>query len=137
MLPLVVAPRGGTLPGGITVQRSLGATRSVEFDAVLMGGCPLPAADAVASRDSKAAELEDRAEGVSVDPRVQLLLQECFRHAKAIGAWGAGADALVAAGLTTDAPGVVVDDEPADVLAAVQELMGAHRVWDRFDATLA
>ena len=112
MVPLVVAPRGGTLPGGIAVQRSLDATRSVEFDAVLVGGSPV------------------------ADPRVQLLLQECFRHAKAIGAWGAGAEVLAAAGISDDARGIVVADDPAGALPALQELMGAHRVWDRFEAGL-
>jgi catalase len=113
MVPLVVGPRGGTLPGGIVVQRSLDATRSVEFDAVLVGASPV------------------------TDPRVQLLLQECFRHAKAIGAWGAGSDVLAAAGISNDARGIVVADGPADALSALQELMGHHRVWERFEAALA
>jgi catalase len=110
MVPLVVAPRGGTLPGGITVQRSLDATRSVEFDAVLVGGSPV------------------------ADPRVQLLLQECFRHAKAIGAWGSGSDVLAGAGVSAEAPGIAVADSAADAVAALRELMGSHRVWERFES---
>ena len=47
-------------------------------------------------RDSKAGE--DGAP--ALDPRVALLLQECFRHAKAIGAWGAGREALELGGRT-------------------------------------
>jgi catalase len=35
--------------------------------------------------------------GGYADPRVVLLLTEAFRHAKAIGAWGFGTDALDAA----------------------------------------
>jgi catalase len=132
-VPLVVAPRGGTLPGGIAVQRSLGATRSVEFDAVLLGGSPAVAPDALAARDSK---VGDPDAGPGLDPRVQLLLQECFRHAKVIGAWGAGSDALAAAGVSLDAPGIVVADGPMAALTAVQELMGAHRVWERFEPSL-
>ena len=56
MVPLVVSPVGGTLPNGMAVQRTLGATRSVEFDAVIVTGRPSPGADARASRDSKADE---------------------------------------------------------------------------------
>ena len=77
------------------MQRTFGATRSVEFDAVLLAGSPPPAPDAVVARDSKAGE--DGAP--QLDPRVVLLLQECFRHAKAIGAWGSGVAALEAAGV--------------------------------------
>ena len=32
----------------------------------------------------------------------------------------------------SDGAGVVTGDDPADVLAQVQELLGAHRVWERF-----
>jgi catalase len=41
MVPLVVAPHGGKLPDGIVVQRGFGATRSVEFDAVILAGGPV------------------------------------------------------------------------------------------------
>jgi catalase len=133
MLPLVVAPHGGTLPNGMAVQRSFGATRSVEFDAVVLAGSPAPAADAVAARDSKAGENG----GPALDPRVVLLLQESFRHAKAIGAWGAGTDALTAAGIDPDATGVVVVGSAGEVLGKLQPLLSAHRVWDRFDPVLS
>ena len=129
MLPLVVAPHGGMLPNGLAVQRALGATRSVEFDAVVLAGSPAPAADAVAIRDSKPGE----ARGPALDPRVTLLLHECFRHAKAIGAWGAGADALTVAGIPDDAPGVVVGDGATEVFAEVHTLLGGHRVCERFE----
>ena len=131
LLPLVVAPHGGTLPNGMAVQRSLGATRSVEFDAVILAGSP-PGADAVQARDSKA----DEAAGPVWDPRVSLLLQECFRHAKVIGAWGAGAGALPAAGIESDAVGVVVGDTAVAVFDEVHTLLGSHRVWDRFETVL-
>ena len=49
---------------------------------------PLPA------RDAKAGAAAPR----RVDPRVLLLVEEAFRHAKAIGAWGAGVAVLDAAG---------------------------------------
>ncbi len=132
MVPLVVAPHGGKLPDGTTVQRTFAATRSVEFDAVLLAGSPVPAADALAVRDSKAGE--DREP--QLDPRVVLLLQECFRHAKAIGAWGAGVSALEHAGVAVSA-GVFTGDDPAAVFAEVHAALGAHRVWERFDTVLS
>ena len=131
MVPLVVAPQGGKLPDGTTVQRTFGATRSVEFDAVLLAGSPPPAPDAVVARDSKAGE--DGAP--QLDPRVVLLLEECFRHAKAIGAWGSGVAALEAAGVP-DSPGVVTGDDPATVFAELHTALGAHRVWERFGTVL-
>ncbi len=128
MVPLVVSPVGGTLANGMAVQRTLGATRSVEFDAVIVTGRPSPGADARAGRDSKAAEPSP----APLDPRVVLLLQECFRHAKAIGACGTGVQALDDAGLGLDSPGVVVADEATAVLTQLHELLGRHRVWERF-----
>ena len=104
-------PLGGKLPNGMAVQRTFGATRSVEFDAVLLAGSPAPGADALAGRDSKAGEPSPP----SLDPRVALLLQECFRHAKAIGACGAGVQALEVAGVTPEDTGIVAGDDPAEV----------------------
>ena len=127
MVPLVVAPHGGKLPDGTAVQRTFGATRSVEFDAVLLAGSPVPAPDALVARDSKAGQ--ESAPGL--DPRVTLMLQECFRHAKVVGAWGAGVDALDLAGIS-GAVGVVSGDDAETVFTEVHTLMGAHRVWDRF-----
>ena len=129
MVPLVIAPAGGKLPDGTTVQRTFAATRSVEYDAVLVAGSPVPGADALVVRDSKAGE--DGAP--ALDPRVVLLLQECFRHAKAIGAWGAGVSALETAGVA-GAPGVLTGTDPAAVFAELHTALGAHRVWDRFGA---
>ncbi len=128
MVPLVVSPVGGTLANGMAVQRTLGATRSVEFDAVIVTGRPSPGADTRAGRDSKAGEPSP----ASLDPRVVLLLQECFRHAKAVGACGTGVQALDDAGLGLDSPGVVVADEATAVLTQLHELLGRHRVWERF-----
>ena len=93
MVPLIVAARGGTLSNGLSVQRTFAATRSVEFDAVLVAGLPAPAPDARAPRDAKAGPSP-----TGLDPRVGLLLQEAYRHAKVVGAWGTGAEALTAAG---------------------------------------
>ena len=72
----------------------------------------------------------------AVDPRVLLMLEECYRHAKVIGAWGGGVRALDAA-RCTGAAGVVTGDDAATVFAEVQTLMSAHRVWERFPSSLA
>ncbi len=108
LVPLVIGPRGGRLPNGMVVQRALGATRSVEFDAVILAGSP------------------------ASDPRVDLLVQECFRHAKVIAAYAAGSEALGSAGIGADAPGVVVADGGVAAFTELHALLGAHRVWDRF-----
>ena len=53
---LTLGKNGGKLPTGMDIQRSFGATRSVEFDAVLLAGSPVPAPDALVGRDTKAGE---------------------------------------------------------------------------------
>jgi catalase len=120
MVPLLIAPHGGELDG-LAVQRTFLTARSVEFDALLLAACPPPAPDA-----------EPGTGGTVVDPRVATMVQETFRHAKAIGAWGGGQAALDAAGCPADAPGVVVGTDPSAVLSEVVGLLGKHRVWDRF-----
>ncbi|MCF3141107.1 catalase [Paenarthrobacter sp. AR 02] len=131
--PLVVAPVGGFLGAedgaAVAVQRTYLTARSTEFDAVIVAGSGAPAPDAAAGRDAKAG-----APSPGLDPRVVLLLTEAFRHAKAIAAWGTGATALEAAGIPADGTGVVVGDAPDAVLTPVQELLAAHRVWERFPA---
>ena len=127
MVPLVIAARGGVLPNGTAVQRTFATVRSVELDAVLVAGNPAPAPDARPARDSKA---EGRS-GAGADPRVALLLEEAYRHAKAIGAWGEGVTVLEGLGIT-GTPGVVTADDPDEVRSQVTDLLGAHRVWDRF-----
>ncbi|MGB8963006.1 MAG: catalase HPII, partial [Pseudonocardiaceae bacterium] len=89
-------------------QRTFLTARSVEFDALLIAGGPVP-----------------------LDPRVLLMLAEAFRHAKAIGGWGDAADLLGAAGCPTDAPGVVLAETPTDALSQLTDLLGTHRVWER------
>jgi len=110
----VVAPHGGFVANKRNqepVERTFLATRSVEYDAIVV-------ADGA---------------GSLTDPRIMVLLQEMFRHCKAIGAWGDGVNLLVAAGIPTDAPGVIVSD--AATAAMRKQLiiaMGMHRAWDRF-----
>jgi catalase len=131
MVPLIIAPKGGKLPGGLTVQRTYLTARSVEFDAILVAGSAAPGADAAAGRDAKAG---DPTGHPAVDPRVSMMLAEAYRHAKAIGGWDHVAHALAAAGIPEEAPGVVLGDGPA-VLEGIAELLAKHRVWERFPAT--
>ncbi|WP_422752586.1 catalase [Micromonospora sp. WMMD708] len=131
MVPLVIAAHGGTV-GDLTVQRTFATGRSVELDALLLAGVPAPAPDALPARDAKAAA----ADAAAVDPRVLLLVQECWRHAKVIGGWGAGVRVLELAGVA-GATGVVTGDSPTGVLADAQALLAAHRVWDRFPASIS
>jgi catalase len=63
---------------------------------------------------------------------VRLLLDEAFRHAKAIGGWGDAERALAAAGCDPAAAGIVLGDDPQEVCSAIAKLLAAHRVWDRF-----
>ncbi|MFC0003795.1 catalase [Micromonospora siamensis] len=131
MVPLLVAAHGGTVDG-MPVQRSFATARSVEFDALLLAGAPAPAPDALPAWDDKAG-----APGApGIDPRVLLMVQECWRHAKVIGAWGPGVAVLERAGVA-GTPGVVTSGTGGEVLDAVQRLMAAHRVWDRFPASIA
>ncbi|MFG1656990.1 catalase [Micromonospora chersina] len=131
MVPLLIAAHGGTV-GDLPVQRTFATGRSVEFDAILLAGAPAPAPDALPARDAKAGA----ADSATVDPRVLLLVEEAWRHAKAIGAWGAGADVLRQAGVA-GSPGVVTGDSGGEVFGAVQRLMSAHRVWERFPASVS
>jgi catalase len=133
IVPLVIAPSGGTLggeaDGGIPVQRTYLTARSTEFDAVIVAGSGAPADDAEQGLDAKAGD-----PGASLDPRIVLLLSEAFRHAKAIGAWGSGSAGVDAASIPDDAAGVVLGDSAGQVVPQIQELLAAHRAWERFPA---
>ena len=116
---LVIAPVGGVLSNGArqeTVDRTLLTARSIEFDAVVVAGGTTP----------------------SNDIKLVLLLQEAFRHCKAMGAWGDGTAILEEAGIPADSAGVVTADAVAksftDQLAAA---VGLHRVWERAAAVMA
>jgi catalase len=116
---LVIAPVGGVLSRGShreTTERTLLTARSIEFDALVVAG------GTTATSDIK----------------LVLLVQEAYRHAKALGAWGSGAAVLEAAGISADTPGVVTGDSVAkpfiDQLATA---VGLHRAWDRAPAAMA
>jgi catalase len=131
MVPLLIAPTGGPLDDGLVAQRTFLTARSVEFDALLLASSPPPGPDALPSLDAKAG-----APGGAVDARVVLMVQECFRHSKAIGGWGTARVALEAAGCAT-ATGVVLGDDPTTVLGKVSKLLANHRVWDRFPVSVS
>ncbi|GAB2577175.1 catalase [Paractinoplanes abujensis] len=130
MVPLVIAPHGGEV-AGVTVQRTFATARSIEFDAILLAGAPAPAPDAIPARDAKAGA----GAPVTIDPRVLLLVEEAWRHAKAIAAWGGGVDVLAAAGIA-GTPGVISADSGSAALTELQPLLAQHRVWPRFPATI-
>ncbi len=137
MVPLIIAPTGGHLGAGqdaLAVQRTFANARSVEFDALLLAGAPVPGADAYGARDAKAGE--PSGPGAAIDPRVLLMVSEAFRHGKAIGGWGGVETALQAAGITDAAAGVVLAGDGVSVLEQVTQLLGEHRVWDRFPAAV-
>jgi catalase len=109
----VIAPVGGTLGTGKRteiVERTLLTTRSVEFDAVLIA---------------------DGTAGLR-DVKLSVLLQEAFRHCKALGAWGDGSQVLLDAGIDTAAPGVLLADGCGDDLTSgLIAALGMHRAWER------
>jgi catalase len=131
MVPLLIAPTGGPLDDDLVAQRTFLTARSVEFDALLLAGSPPPGPDALPSLDAKAGAPDG-----AVDPRVVLMVQECFRHSKAIGGWGTARVALEAAGCAT-ATGVILGDDPTTVLGKLTKLLGNHRVWDRFPVSVS
>ncbi|TGN76676.1 catalase [Streptomyces bauhiniae] len=129
LVPLIVAPTGGTLGDGdgtVDVQRSYATARSPEFDALLVAGSVARGDDAYGARDARAA-----GDGAA-DPRMVLMLDEAFRHGKALGAWPGAEDALRTAGIPVDAPGVVTGGSGAEILDELTTLLTEHRVWDRF-----
>ena len=131
VVPLLIGANGADLEDGTPVQRTLVTARSVEFDALVVTG-------ALGSRGAEEEARDVKAEGLAstgaTDPRVRLLLEECWRHGKALGAWGDGVPVLDAVGVPLDGPGVVTDESPDGVVAEVLRLLGGHRVWSRFEA---
>ena len=117
--PHVVAARKGAVLGSgrradeLTVDRSFHTASSVEADAFV-----------VASGTALAAE-----------PAVIAYLQTAYRHYKTIGAWGSGVEVLAAAGIRTDAPGVIVAERTSKRFAkSLIDALSIHRHWDRAGA---
>ena len=115
----VIASHGGTLGQGRNqqvIERTLLTTRSVEFDAIVVAaGSP-----------------------GFYDVKLTVLLQEAFRHCKALGAWGDGAQVLENAGIDTSAPGIVLGAKADDgLIASLIDAVGRHRAWDRAELVMA
>jgi catalase len=109
----VIAPVGGVLKKGAReeiVERTLLTTRSIEYDAILVAG----------------------GAGDLADIKLTVLLQEAFRHAKPLGAWGNGELALRTASIDTGAPGILLaGGVTAAYLKQFVAAVGMHRVWER------
>ena len=66
------------------------------------------------------------------DIKLTLLLQEAFRHCKALGAWGDGTAILEAAGISPGGPGVLTSDSVSSSFTAeLTAALGLHRAWER------
>ena len=61
-------------------------------------------------------------------------MDECFRHSKAIVAFGDGRSVLEELGVA--GAGVTTGDSGSDVLDDLVTLVSAHRVWERFGTTV-
>jgi catalase len=112
---LVLAPAGGVLGKGrkaLAVDRTILTTRSIEFDAIVIAGGTTPSG-----------ALEQA-----------ILLQEAYRHCKALAAWGDGEAILSGAGIPLDGPGIAVADTVDKAFtASLTTALGLHRAWDRGD----
>ena len=109
----MIAPVGGVLKAGrrtVTVDRTVATARSIEFDALVVGGGTTPTSDI----------------------KLVVLLQEAFRHRQAIAAWGDGGAVLKSARISSRDPGVEVAEEVDKAFTAnLAAALGLHRVWGR------
>ena len=116
---LAVAPVGGVLKAGrrtVTVDRTLATARSIEFDALVVAGGTTPTGDI----------------------KLVVLLQEAFRHPKALAAWGDGDAVLKSARISGRDPGVEVAEEVDTAFTAnLAAALGLHRVWARAARVMA
>ena len=133
MVPLVVAPHGGTLPDGIAgaAHASPRPGRS-SSTRVLLAGRP-GARRRTRCRRATARPGEPRAAVSTRGSSCWCRSASATPRRSAPG--GRASSALADAGVA-GAPGVVTGDEAGSVLAELHELMGAHRVWERFATTL-
>lgn len=131
MQPLLISSHGGKIQEDLPVDRSYLTARSIEADAVAILG-PVPTAtDARVPLDAKAGLTPPP---VGVDPRVVLLVQEVYRHSKAIITLNEEAvQVLDAAAIGRNEPGIAAVSVDALALKA-EELLATHRAWERFPA---
>lgn len=132
MKPLLLAPTGGTLKDGSPVDRTLLTARSIEFDAVVIADALRPGPDAQVDLDAKA-QGKDPHLSAALDPRLILLVQECFRHAKAMVLVDSESNLFRAAGLPEEAPGLVTCSL-ADAVDKTVSFLNTHRAWERFES---
>jgi catalase len=107
----VIGPRGGFL-GDVEVHHTFHTCESMMFDALVVDG-------------SARTALEQHR-------KVAVMVQEAYRHHKAIGAIGDGTAVLADAGVPVDAPGVVTAATPSKgFTTGLIDAVGRHRHWDR------
>ena len=109
LVPLVTASHGGMLPNGdaaLPISRTYGTGRSVEFDALVLAGSP-------------------------PDTGARIMVDEAFRHLKAIGVLPQGEGLLATAGVSAEGEGVLTGSDPAQLAEALIDSLGEHRVWNR------
>jgi catalase len=74
----------------------------------------------------------------TADIKLVVLLQEAFRHCKALAAWGDGAAVLTAARIPAKGPGIAVADSADKAFTAnLAAALGLHRAWDRVPKVMA
>jgi catalase len=122
----VIAASGGTV-AGTAVERTFATARSIEFDALLVASNPSPAPDVAVPPDAGGPSSHPRA----LDPRVRILIEECFRQSKIIGATGSGLQALSESNCQPG-PGILTADSAVQTFSAMTTLLPQHRVWERF-----
>ena len=67
-----------------------------------------------------------------------MLLQEAFRHCKAMAAWGDGGAVFKSARISSGDPGVEVAKEVDKAFTAnLPAALGLHRAWDRAAKVMA
>ncbi|QXC60879.1 catalase [Aquihabitans sp. G128] len=107
----VIGPRGGFL-GSVEVHHTFHTCDSVMFDALVVD-------------PSAAGALE-------LDRKVGVMVQEAYRHHKAVGAIGDAVAVLEVVGIDPEAPGVVTGPSAAKAFTkALVTAVGWHRHWDR------
>ncbi|MBV1781357.1 catalase [Paeniglutamicibacter sp. ABSL32-1] len=131
MVPLLVAPTGGSMSDGSPVDRTLLTARSIEFDALVIADTLSPAPGARMDRDAKAGAMAPEG-AADLDPRLVLLLQEAYRQAKAIVALEGAGEVLERSGLPPLDAGILTVG-PGEAVESVARLLATHRAWDRFD----
>lgn len=108
-VPFVVAAHGGTLEhdgGALPISRTYATARSVEFDAILIAGSPVSA-------------------------KAKTIVDEVFRHHKAIAVLPGGTELATLAAVPTEGPGVFSGSDATSLAQSLLNTLGHHRVWDR------